>query len=155
MYAEENGSGINTTETKTDGIGVSDKYYTSPSTESPAYRQATSGLTVTQTYYYMGYDEMANYFDDKKFYDLMFSGEIYYWLASRDADCGSDRAYFGLRDVRGGNLRNNYLFYSDGYDGNDGDYGLRAVVSLGSNVKFVNGNGSEEHEYELEMSVKI
>lgn len=150
MYAEENGSGINTTETKTDGIGVSDKYYTSPSTESPAYRQATSGLTVTQTYYYMGYDEMANYFDDKKFYDLMFSGGIYYWLASRYANCYSGSAYFGLRNVSLGNLNYLNLFYSSGNDyGNS--YGLRAVVSLGSNVKFVNGDGSEEHAYELEI----
>lgn len=151
MYAEENGSGINTTETKTDGIGVSDKYYTSPSTESPAYRQATSGLTVTQTYYYMGYDEMANYFDDKKFYDLMFSGGIYYWLASRYAYCTSGFADFGLRYVSWGELSISYLFLSDGYDGYDNYYGLRAVVSLGSNVKFVNGDGSEEHAYELEI----
>lgn len=151
MYAEENGSGINTTETKTDGIGVSDKYYTSPSTESPAYRQATGGLTVTQTFYYMEYDDMADYFDDKKIYDLMFSGGIYYWLASRYAICSSDYADFGLRKVAEGNLYGCDLFFSDGDDGIDDNYGLRAVVSIGSNVKFVNGNGSEEHEYELEI----
>ena len=99
----------------------------------------------------MGYDEMANYFDDKKIYDLMFSGGIYYWLASRYANCISVYAHFGLRRVDEGNLYSNYLFSSSGSAINFGCYGLRAVVSLGSKVKFVNGDGREEHEYELEI----
>lgn len=93
---------------------------------------------------------MANYFDDKNFYDLMFSGGIYYWLASRYAVCSSGIAGFGLRCVYEGNLDGYVLFDSDGGDYID-HYGLRAVVSLGSNVKFVNGDGSEEHAYELEI----
>ena len=152
LYAEENGSGINTTETKTNGIGVSDKYYTSPSTDSPAYRQATGGLTVTQTFYYMEYDEMADYFDDRNFYDLMFSGGISYWLASRCAGLSQDYAYFGFSMVSGFRLDfSGYLFNSDGDNGRGKVFGLRAVVSLGSNVKFVNGDGSKEHAYELEI----
>ena len=44
LYAQENGSGINTTAVKTDGISKSDSYYNSP-TEG-AYSQALNGLTV-------------------------------------------------------------------------------------------------------------
>ena len=97
LYAEENGSGINTTETKTNGIEVSESgnsNFTMPSTETPAYKQATNGLTVTQTYYTI-YDGIANYFDSN-FYKLIFPEryEAYYWIASRYALCSQEYAEF-------------------------------------------------------------
>lgn len=94
---------------------------------------------------------MANYFDDKNFYDLMFSGGIYYWLASRYANCNSDNAYFEFQVVYDGELNVGDLFDSLGYCDDGNDYGLRAVVYLGSNVKFENGDGSEELPYELDI----
>ena len=48
LYAEENGSGINTDEVKMDGIDVNDDGYTFPTTETS--NRANDGLTVTQTY---------------------------------------------------------------------------------------------------------
>ena len=155
LYAEENGSGINTTETKTNGIEVSESgnsNFTMPSTETPAYKQATNGLTVTQTYYTI-YDGIANYFDSN-FYKLIFPEryEAYYWIASRYALCSQEYAEFGLFFIE-----SEYISGEDLFDSNEENtyyedyYGLRAVVSLGSNVKFVNGDGSKEKPYELEI----
>ena len=68
LYAQENGSGINTTTTKTDGIGQSDSYYTSPTTET--YSQAsTEGLTVTQTFYNRSMS--SSYYKNSTFYSLI------------------------------------------------------------------------------------
>ena len=123
-----------------------------PSTETPAYKQATNGLTVTQTYYTI-YDGIANYFDSN-FYKLIFPEryEAYYWIASRYALCSQEYAEFGLFFIE-----SEYISGEDLFDSNEENtyyedyYGLRAVVSLGSNVKFVNGDGSKEKPYELEI----
>ena len=50
LYAQENGSGINTETVKTDGIDANADWYSSPTTEDSS--TANEGLTVTQTYYY-------------------------------------------------------------------------------------------------------
>lgn len=156
IYAEENGSGINTEEVKEDGIGVSEEgseNFPVPSTETPAYEQANeSGLTVTQNHYEMYKSEMSEYFNEENqdFYELMFDTYGYYWLASRYSHCPSPYAYFGLRYVNSRILGGNYLFCS--YCSADISYnGLRAVVSLGSEVKFKEGDGSEEHPYKLSI----
>ncbi len=156
LYAEENGSGINTEKVKEDGIGVSEEgseNFPVPSTETPAYEQADeSGLTVTQNHYEMLKSEMSEYFNEENqdFYELMFDTYGYYWLASRYSDCTSTYADFGLRYVLSYLLSNGPLFYS--YDRTlYYDYGLRAVVSLGSGVEFTEGDGSEEHPYKLSI----
>ena len=154
IYAEENGSGINTEEVKTNGIGVSaegSSNFEVPSTETPAYRQASeNGLTVTQNYYYMTKSEMSDYFDDTNFYQLIFDTNTYYWLASRSANCNSTNAGFGLRRVSSGNLGGNDLFNSNNST-NSNYRGLRAVVSLGSGVEFTEGDGSEGNPYKLSL----
>lgn len=127
LYAKENGSGINTTTVKNDGIGRSNKYYTKPTTET--YSQAnTSGLTVTQDYYYFS-NTPSSYFDDSNFHSMIFGTDSYYWLASRFSCCFSAYASFGLRSVDGSVLGGNGMLYSN-YDAYN-DYGrLRPVVSL-------------------------
>ena len=87
LYAKENGSGIDlsttndpNSEVKTNRIGQSDNYYTSPSTDSPAYKQVSSFLKVTQSFYE---SEMnSSYYDNSTVYQLVHSGNKY-WLASR------------------------------------------------------------------------
>ena len=154
IYAEENGSGINTEEVKTNGIGVSaegSSNFEVPSTETPAYRQVSeNGLTVTQNYYYMTKSEMSDYFDDTNFYQLIFDTNTYYWLASRFANCRSTYASFGLRYVYWSDLDGSNLFNSNAY-AYDGYGGLRAVVSLGSGVEFTEGDGSEGNPYKLSL----
>ena len=154
IYAEENGSGINTEEVKTNGIGVSaegSSNFEVPSTETPAYRQASeNGLTVTQNYYFMTKSETSDYFDDTNFYQLIFDTNTYYWLASRYALCWYPYADFGLRFVRSSTLGGYILFYS-GDSMSINNYGLRAVVSLGSGVEFTEGDGSEGNPYKLSL----
>lgn len=154
IYAEENGSGINTEEVKTNGIGVSEEgssNFEVPSTETPAYRQASeNGLTVTQNYYYMAKSKMSAYFDDTNFHQLIFNTNSYYWLASRFANCNSTSAGFGLLRVNSSILGGNNLFTSNNFTNNSRS-GLRAVVSLGSGVEFTDGDGSEGNPYKLSL----
>ena len=126
LYAQENGSGINTTTTKTDGIGQSDSYYTSPTTETYS-RASTEGLTVTTTYYSMSMNN--SYYKNSTFHNLIHGVSGFQWLASRDVTAGSTRAYFGLRHVYSSDLNGGLLFNSYIYA--DSTYGyLRPVVSL-------------------------
>ncbi len=92
LYAQENGSGIDTTVTKTDGIGVSDDGYTSPTDETST--KATN-LTVTQNLYILSMP--ANYFKDNNgsssiVRDMLCNTS--YYLASRYAACFSTYAVF-------------------------------------------------------------
>lgn len=145
LYAQENGSGINTTTTKTDGIGQSDSYYTSPTTET--YSQAsTEGLTVTQTYYNRSMNN--SYYKNSTFHNLIHGVSKYQWLASRCVKTGSPNAVFGLRYVNSSGLCGNYLFYSNYYTSYN--FGcLRPVVSLKSNIKLGSGDGSSSSPYQI------
>lgn len=144
LYAQENGSGINTTAVKTDGIGRSDSYYSSPTTET--YAQAVNGLTVTSTYYIVNFTK--DYFDDINFYYLIFESPLYY-LASRIAIVEDNFAWFGIKSI-------NENFTSGGpsqYDSSNIIHGdarkIRPVVTLSSNITIYGGDGSEEHPYQL------
>ncbi len=136
LYAKEKGSGIDTTEVKTSGIGESDNGYTSPTTETSS--KATS-LTVTQTFYLFS-NTPANYFKDynesssSTVRDILFNTGTTYYLASRYGQCGSSKGYFGLCCVAGANLNGSTLFNSSTTTYNSA-HRLRPVVSLGSNIK--------------------
>ena len=145
IYAEENGSGINTTEVKTDGIEPSDSYYTSPTT-GEVYSQADSnGLTVKQTYY--GMSMLSNYYDNSTFYNLIHDAGTY-WLASRYVYIRTDGVIFGLRYLDLSYFYGYYLFSSNII--NVIHYNrLRPVVSLKSNIKLVGGNGEEGTPYQI------
>ena len=141
LYAKENGSGINTTAVKTDGIDVNADEYSEPTEEDAS--TAEEGLTVTQSYY--GWSNTpSNYFNDQEFYDLVFGTNSYYWLASRCARCDSTWAGFGLRGVSVSNLIGCFMFYSSGNANDDNRY-LRPVVSLGADIQITpveNADGS-------------
>ncbi len=137
LYAQENGSGINTTTTKTDGIGQSDSYYTSPTTET--YSQAsTEGLTVTQTYYNRSMS--SSYYKNSTFYSLIHGVSGDQWLASRFVAAYSTFANFGLRIVVDSILDGSTLFRSN-YDSLSLYGYLRPVVSLKSNIRLGSGDG--------------
>ena len=141
LYAQENGSGINTEKVKTDGIDVNADGYSSPVQEDSS--TANEGLTVTQTYYYFS-NTPSSYFDDQEFHDMVFNTGSYYWLASRCANCNSAYAYFGLRDVGNSHLDGSNMFHSNGNTYYNGRY-LRPVVSLGSDIQITpveNADGS-------------
>ena len=141
LYAQENGSGINTEIVKKDGIDVNADWYSSPTIEDSS--TANKGLTVTQTYY--GWSSTpSSYFNDQEFYDMVFGTESSYWLASRYAGCYSPHADFGLRAVSYSELSGNGMFISYG-DAPSNNSCLRPVVSLGSDIQITpveNADGS-------------
>ena len=126
LYAQENGSGINTEEIKTDGIGTNEKGYTSPTEETST---KADSLTVTQTYYGFGYSHPSSYYDNPTAYDILFGTGTAYWLASRSVGCYSNEVRFGLRSVENTGLLGLSIFGSS-----DKNYGgsirVRPIVSL-------------------------
>ena len=95
---------------------------------------------LTQTYYYYDVDRKTTLTKTNadgatnEAYKMLFgnSNENYYWLASSYVDANSRDAYFGLHFVIGGNV-SGYDFV-DSYGGYSGGDGVRAVVTLSSNV---------------------
>lgn len=146
LYAQENGSGINTTIVKTNGIGRSDQYYSTLTTET--YLQASSsGITVTQDYY--KFDDMpSSYFDDSNFYQMIFGTGQYYWLASRCSYCWSTDASFGLRRVHGSELSGFYFFSSNTGTSSDNNR-LRPVVTLKPNIIDTNLGKDENGAWQI------
>ena len=109
LYAQENGSGIDTVSTKKDGIDVSDSYYTAPTKET--YKKVNSTLTVTQNSYYFEDDVLKNYFNEDESFKLLHGDKenITYWFASRNSTCGILDAGWGLR-VMGTRKYRKHLF---------------------------------------------
>ena len=142
IYSYENGSGIDTTTIKSNGVDKSDNYYTSPTTQT--YLQANTSLTVTQTYYYRSMSD--NYFKNSEFYNLLYSNGAY-WLSSRCVYTNSSYAYYGISSI-GSSYARGLLFRSDNHTFSS-FYGLRPIVSFSSNVQVDGGDGTQEHPYTL------
>ena len=149
IYAQENGSGINTTEVKSDGIGQSDSYYTTPTAESSSEAEGFLGLTITQTFYSKPME--INDYDNSTFYDIIHQEGNQYWLASRCVNASPLCADFGLRAVIESELDGYYdMFNSDGEVVSSFGSGLRPVVTLKPyNVMLGSGDGQEESPYKL------
>ena len=136
LYASQIGAGITSTSvTKPDIVKTVDPYkesskgYTTPTAET-SDTAGDSGLTVTQTYYYIPINE-ANYGAAA----AILANSNYFWVASRYVDTRSSLvplATFGLRYAYTsmGGLN---LFYSGGST-YASDYRLRPLVSLSSSV---------------------
>ena len=89
----------------------SDKYYTTPTTNTYSGGNSSDTLDVKQTYYSISINS-TNYGDGAK----VLTTSNYYWVASRYIHCGSDYANFGLRYVnviKGINGDNMFLSYND------------------------------------------
>ena len=144
LYAEENGSGIESDVPKTDGIDQSDGFFVEePSTEIPAYSGAFA-LTLTQTFYY--FDGYFSDFKNTTFRDMLFNPEYNNWIASRYVQISNSFPFFGI------------FYQSDGIMGRDAGVGgalfsivstegaiqsktLRPIISLNANIKLISGDG--------------
>ena len=142
LYAQEKGAkidsglsgltaGIDKEKGNTTGLGISEEGTASGST------QASSSLTVTQTYWY-GAMNSTNFGEG---YNALKTTNAY-WVASRYATCGSTSAFFGLRYVGSSNLFGFNVFDSGGRTNDSYDYRLRPVVSLPSSVQIENCTGT-------------
>ncbi len=158
LYAKENGSGVNTDTIKTDGIGQSDSYYTSPTTETGTW--ATS-LTATQTNYSLRI--LSENFIDENFANVISSDKVF-WLASRSANCyGDENDVIGFKifiimgiNSDGSTLGYNIMQGSDLVTSNgsstaftDLGYRIRPIVTLNSNIEFTSGEGTMEKPYKI------
>ena len=151
IYAEQNGSGINTLEIKRDGIGESEEYYSETTTDTSNI--ANEGLTVTQTYYY--FDNIpSDYFDNSEVYDMIFGIGEYYWLASRYVNCDPTYAFFGMRMIGSeGRIFGDDIFVSGGnsYYAVSSSNGLRPVISLDTDIEIIacTGENSDINMHQL------
>ena len=154
LYARENGSGVNTDTIKKDGIGRSESYYTTPTTERGT--RATS-LTATQTNYSLSLTINNNYFINEEFYKLI--SKCKYTIASRAANCytGEDGVIgFKLFAVVGSDstqLQGWDLVTSNGSSTAFASLGLglRPVATLGANIEFTSGDGSIDNPYKISI----
>ncbi len=151
LYTKEKGSGIDTGEANTNGIGRSDNGYTSLSTE--AANKATR-LTVTQTYY-MFSNAPANYFKDynessSTVRDVLFNTGTSYWLASRNVYSTSPDARFCLHVVFSNALDAKCL-YNSVSTSFVSDYCLRPIVTLETDIKIeaCKGENSSTNMHEI------
>ena len=145
IYAKENGSGINTESVKTDGIGISEDGYTSPTKETSS---KADNLTVTQSYYYLS--SPSSYFDNSEAYDVIFGT---YWLASRCVNCDLSYALFGLMSVGNSYLNGNNVYVSRGATYRY-DYCVRPVVSLGPDMEITACEGENSSSNMHQISKK-
>ena len=153
LCARENGVGINTTIVKTDGIGISDSYYTTSTTEG--YGSAES-LTIKKKNFTILLENVNIYFDDDVIKNLFFSSGNY-WIASRSTNnntfsSGNKYPSFSIKGFRGtrGMINQRLFDYSNttGTSSNISNL-IRPIVELDSNIILYGGDGTEEHPYQL------
>lgn len=136
IYAYENGSGINVTTTKQNGIKEYEEKpteWTTMPTSVTTSQADTSGLTTTQTYWFAEISE-TNFGEGAK----ALNATENYWIASRCVDSnnttnGDEFAEFDLRIMRNGlNACNIITSMGISYTNN---FVLRPVVTLNADVK--------------------
>ena len=147
LYAKENGSGINTTETKKDGIGQSESYYTEATTEGGTQAEK---LTITQTVNF-GTIMSEEYFKNSNAFSLIFDRN-YNVLATRGVSYFEnwDTVEFGVITLNGLSMSREALYYVTG-DENDGGGGgqIKPVVTIGANIEIGNGEGTKDNKHKL------
>lgn len=147
LYALENGSGINTTSVKKDGIDVSDSYYTEPTTAS--YARASSALTGSLTVFFI--ENKEDNFVNNISYNMIQNSENY-WIATRFASPDETGINWGLitySTVDGINCNAGLFGSVNNGIGDSIAYSIRPIVTIPSNVKLYGGDGTAEHPYQL------
>ncbi len=139
LYAQEIGSGINSTSTKNDGLNKS----ASSDLTTQDYNNANT-LTVTQTYYKIPLS--SEYYNDN-FYDMI---KFVSWIATRAVDCesntvdGTKKVGFGLQ----GRSSLMCCYESDNRTIVATNY-LCPVVTLPSSIKVTGGEGTSSSPYQI------
>lgn len=147
LYAEENGSGIDTESVKTDGIDTSDDGRNTGAKEEMA--EASQSLTVTQTFYRFDWPTSEENFKSSVVYDLIFGTGKEYWIASRFVNVVDTNAKFGICTINDKALQGQPFTVSHGYNYYDNyqEVGLRPVVSIRPEIEITtveNADGTSE-----------
>lgn len=133
LFSLENGSGINSTTVKKDGIQHTDINDLDLTINSDSYKQASNYLTVQPT---MATLQMNSDYFGKAASVLSYTYSV--WVSARYVQVDAYEATFGLYCVST-NLTNKNLFISNGNTNEDWGY-LRPVVTIDGTVKI---NASE------------
>ena len=147
IYELENGSGINTTNVKTNGISFSDSYYTEATTDS--YARASSSLTGVSTTFRI--ENNTNNYADNTSYNMIQNNEDY-WIASRIVSTAEYGINWGLikYSIVDGIGAAEVLFGSANNGIGDAiANSIRPIVTIPASVKIYGGDGTEEHPYHL------
>lgn len=147
IYELENGSGINTTNVKTNGISFSDSYYTEATTDS--YARASSSLTGVSTAFRI--ENNTNNYADNTSYNMIQNNEDY-WIASRIVSTAEYGINWGLikYSIVDGIGYVEILFGSANNGIGDAiTDSIRPIVTIPTSVKIYGGDGTEEHPYHL------
>ena len=147
IYELENGSGINTTNVKTNGISFSDSYYTEATTDS--YARASSSLTGVSTTFRI--ENNTNNYADNTSYNMIQNNEDY-WIASRIVSTAEYGINWGLikYSIVDGIGAAEVLFGSANNGIGDAiTNSIRPIVTIPTSVKIYGGDGTEEHPYHL------
>lgn len=153
LLEKEKGIAIGNNEISQTGILPSDSYYDKPTIDNI---KVTDSLVFPQTWY-GGLRLVSSYFKNQEFFDLIFSGNENYSLASRQlyiftqsncefqlaiVDVGGEDSYIGGDTFLHDMFETTASAYGD-------DIKYRPVVTLKSNIQFVDGDGSEENPYKI------
>ena len=147
IYKLENGSGINTTNVKTNGISFSDSYYEEATTDS--YARASSSLTGVSTLFRV--ENNINNYNDNTSYNMIQNNEDY-WIASRIVITAEYGINWGLikYSIVDGIWFDEVLFGSANNGIGDAiTNSIRPIVTIPTSVKIYGGDGTEEHPYHL------
>ena len=140
LYAQEKGSGIDKETVRTDGIGASDEYYTTQTTETSS--KATT-LTVTYTGYNILIDK-TNYGDATR----VLPHSNTFWTASRSVRFDSVNVFFGLHCANKV-FGLNSVFSANGKEFTPGNR-LRPVITLKSSIELrQEGTNSASNPYKI------
>ena len=115
---------------------TSTAYIYGPATLKDGYTQPVQGVDENGVYNTVYQMLFGKYTIDNNSYSRSFTGtgtQPNYWLASDCAYAGSGGVYWGLRGVYDGGVDDYRLYYSGGRGGS-GSRGVRAVVSLKSDI---------------------
>ena len=143
IYANENGSAINTTTIKENGIGRSEIYYNKPTTETATRANSYMG---TQTSYSIAFN--SNSFINSEFYDVIVKDKLTI-IASRAVNFYEDyNASFKLYVMQKNSMVAYDLYLSYGTSDNWGG-SIRPVVTISADIQISEGDGSKNNPYKL------
>lgn len=149
LVENEIGVAIGDNEINSIGVAPSNSYYSQPTTEDI---KETDKLVLTQTWY-GGLNLIESYFKSQEFFYLIFNAD--YSLASRQFYIfSSSNCEFRIATIYGKAVSGDD-FVHDMFETtaitSDVSIKYRPVVTLNANVKFVEGDGTEENPYKLSL----
>ncbi len=137
IYRYEKGSATEGSAILTEGIEMSDNYYSVATTDSDTGSELP--LTCTQNLQIIG--NPSRLFQDQSMYTTLFNTDFKYWMATRGVYPSEEKAYFTIRTISEGTFDLKAIYVSDGTFSDLESY-LRPIVTI-SAYSYKRGAGTE------------